>query len=129
MNKRRGICGAGRLVQGAPECMSYVFDADGKCTSFTGGYIMDRRVGNTCKLGAMLGILKAIGARVPEPGSLTWSFFMLVQRTVAGVKGARRFQSIGHSLILFLFPDPMTYSPYPGFRVHVCPLQDILVLS
>ena len=26
-----------RVVQGPPECMSYIFDADGKCTSFTGG--------------------------------------------------------------------------------------------
>ena len=28
---------ADRIVQGAPECMSYTFNADGKCTSFTGG--------------------------------------------------------------------------------------------
>lgn len=34
-------------VLGAPECMSYVFNAEGKCTSYTGGYVMDRRVGNT----------------------------------------------------------------------------------
>ena len=28
---------ADKVVQGAPECMSYTFNADGKCTSFTGG--------------------------------------------------------------------------------------------
>lgn len=89
------LCDAGRLVQGAPECMSYLFNADGKCSSFTGGYIMDRRVGNTCNLGAMLGILKAIGARIPVPGSLTWSFFMLVQKTFAGVKGVHCFWATG----------------------------------
>ena len=31
-------------VLGAPECMSFVFDKDGKVSSFTGGYIMDRSV-------------------------------------------------------------------------------------
>ena len=31
-------------VLGAPECMSFVFDKDGKVSSFTGGYIMDRLV-------------------------------------------------------------------------------------
>ena len=25
------------------ECLSYTFDSEGRCTSFTGGYIMDRR--------------------------------------------------------------------------------------
>jgi hypothetical protein len=29
-------------VLGAPECMSFVFNEDGKVSSFTGGYIMDR---------------------------------------------------------------------------------------
>ena len=40
-----------QVVLGAPECLSYTFNAEGKVTSFTGGYIMDRRVGNTKKLG------------------------------------------------------------------------------
>ncbi|KAK9904899.1 hypothetical protein WJX75_005112 [Coccomyxa subellipsoidea] len=59
----------GKVVLGAPECLSYTFNEEGKVTSFTGGYIMDRRVGNTNKLGAMFGILSAIGAPVPSPGS------------------------------------------------------------
>ena len=49
--------------------------------------MLGRRVGNTKKLGAMLGILKAIGAYVPEPGSLTWSLFMLVQQTFTTIAG------------------------------------------
>lgn len=53
----------------APECLSYTFDEDGKCTSFTGGYIMDRRVGNTQGLGALFGIIAAIGGPVLKPGS------------------------------------------------------------
>lgn len=59
----------GKVVYGAPECLSYTFDANGKCTSFTGGYIMDRRVGNTQGLGALFGILAAIGGPVLKPGS------------------------------------------------------------
>ncbi len=31
-------------VQGAPECASYVFNEQGKCRIYTGGYIMDRQV-------------------------------------------------------------------------------------
>lgn len=34
--------------------------------------MMSRRVGNTNKLGAMFGILSAIGAPVPQPGSITF---------------------------------------------------------
>ena len=34
---------------------------------------MDRRVGNTGGMGALFGILHAIGAPVPRPGSLTWN--------------------------------------------------------
>ncbi|MEW5320308.1 MAG: hypothetical protein WDW38_011390 [Sanguina aurantia] len=62
----------GKLVLGAPECMSYTFNAAGKCTSYTGGYVMDRRVGNTKGLGAMFGILAAIGGPVLAPGSFTF---------------------------------------------------------
>lgn len=36
---------------------------------------MDRRVGNTQKMGALFGILAAIGAPVPQPG--TFSFMVL----------------------------------------------------
>ena len=31
-----------QVVLGAPECLSYTFNQEGKVTSFTGGYIMDR---------------------------------------------------------------------------------------
>ena len=35
-------------VLGAPECMSFVFNQDGKVSSFTGGYIMDRSAAARC---------------------------------------------------------------------------------
>lgn len=34
-----------QVVLSAPECLSYTFNEDGKVTSFTGGYIMDRCAG------------------------------------------------------------------------------------
>jgi hypothetical protein len=58
----------GKAVEGAPECQSFVFNDYGKCTSYTGGYIMDRRVGNTKRMGALFGILAAIGVDIPQPG-------------------------------------------------------------
>eukprot|EP00798_Chlamydomonas_sp_ICE-L_P015123 gene15125-21180_t len=61
-----------KVVYGAPECMSYTFDTEGKCTAYTGGYVMDRRVGNTQGLGAMFGILAAIGGPVLKPGSFAY---------------------------------------------------------
>lgn len=63
---------SGRVVQGAPECLSFTFDESGKATSYTGGYVMDRRVGNTQGLGAMFGVLAAIGGPVLAPGSPTY---------------------------------------------------------
>ncbi len=36
-------------VLGAPECMSFVFNEDGKVSSFTGGYIMDRSAAAQCQ--------------------------------------------------------------------------------
>lgn len=37
-------------VLGAPECMSFVFNEDGKVSSFTGGYIMDRLAAAACSM-------------------------------------------------------------------------------
>jgi hypothetical protein len=34
---------------------------------------MDRRVGNTKNLGALFGVLAAIGVNVPMPGSVGWA--------------------------------------------------------
>lgn len=68
----------GRVVQGAPECLSFIFNEQGKCTSYTGGYIMDRRVGNTKKMGALFGILAAIGVWVPQPGSFSFALLTSV---------------------------------------------------
>lgn len=75
------------VVQGAPEICSYTFDADGRCTAFTGGYVADRRVGNTGGLGAVFGILHALGAPVPKPGSLGFMVASLVRKVVGAWSG------------------------------------------
>mmetsp|Transcript_11765 Transcript_11765/g.33181 ORF Transcript_11765/g.33181 Transcript_11765/m.33181 type:complete len:262 (+) Transcript_11765:2556-3341(+) len=77
--------GTGKVIQGAPECCSYTFNSELKVTSFTGGYVMDRRVGNTGGMGALFGILHAIGAPVPRPGSLMWNILSLVNKIRVGI--------------------------------------------
>lgn len=77
----------GKVIQGAPECCSYTFNDELKVTSFTGGYVMDRRVGNTGGMGALFGILHAIGAPVPRPGSLTWNVLGLINKLKNAIVG------------------------------------------
>lgn len=48
------------------------------------GYQMDRRVGNTQKMGAIFGVLAAIGVPVPAPGSLGFK----IAQTLNGVRTA-----------------------------------------
>ncbi len=49
---------------------------------------MCRRVGNTNKLGAMFGILSAIGAPVPSPGSPTFFIRLAVNAVRSFISGA-----------------------------------------
>lgn len=77
----------GRDILGAPECLSYTFNEEGKVTSFTGGYVMDRRVGNTEGMGALFGILAAIGVKFPKPGTLGFTIFAMINRIVMWFKG------------------------------------------
>lgn len=50
-----------------PQMNSLTFDKDGKITKYTGGYVMDRTIGNTGGLGGVFGILYAIGKPLPFP--------------------------------------------------------------
>lgn len=76
----------GNNIYGAPECLSYVFNEDGKVKSFTGGYVMDRRCGNTQGMGALFGILAAIGVNFPKPGTLGFAVFATINRFVTWMK-------------------------------------------
>lgn len=48
---------------------------------------MDRRVGNTKKMGALFGILAAIGGPIPEPETIPYAFFILSRRFSAIFQG------------------------------------------
>ncbi|KAI7839161.1 hypothetical protein COHA_007051 [Chlorella ohadii] len=78
----------GATIQGPPECCSYTFNEashtfwKGEVTSFTGGYVMDNRVGNTDGLGAAFGILAACGVKIPKPNSLQWEIAIKVNQAL-----------------------------------------------
>eukprot|EP00186_Timspurckia_oligopyrenoides_P005034 CAMPEP_0182441792 /NCGR_PEP_ID=MMETSP1172-20130603/791_1 /TAXON_ID=708627 /ORGANISM="Timspurckia oligopyrenoides, Strain CCMP3278" /LENGTH=196 /DNA_ID=CAMNT_0024636327 /DNA_START=234 /DNA_END=824 /DNA_ORIENTATION=- len=54
-----------KKVMNPPQASSLLFDENGKCYTLTAGYTMDKRIGNTDGLGALFGILKAIGKPFP----------------------------------------------------------------
>lgn len=56
-----------------PECGSMQFDEEGKCVSVTGGYIMDRRLGNTNGLGGIFGVCAALEIPPPLPAFLLYT--------------------------------------------------------
>ena len=57
----------GRKWISPPERGSMTFDSEGKCISLTGGYIMDRRMGNTDGLGGIYGVCVALELPPPSP--------------------------------------------------------------
>jgi len=64
-----------------PQCGSAQFDSKGRCISLTGGYVMDRRLGNTSGLGGLFGLREAIGSPSPRTWTLRtptqlWNSFM-----------------------------------------------------
>ena len=51
---------------------------------------MDRRCGNTNDLGAIFGVLSAIGVPVPKPGSIGFTIAQTVNRVQTAVSCAPR---------------------------------------
>lgn len=49
---------SGSRVEAAPECVSVVFDESGLVTKITGGYCLDRGMGNTGPAGGIWGVLQ-----------------------------------------------------------------------
>ncbi|MEW5300104.1 MAG: hypothetical protein WDW36_003059 [Sanguina aurantia] len=86
---------SGKTYLGAPECQSYTFNSAGQCTSYTGGYVMDRRVGNTQGLGALFGILAALGGPVLTPGSPTYISLTVANSVRMGLTGAFNTATFG----------------------------------
>ncbi|GAQ79407.1 hypothetical protein KFL_000300050 [Klebsormidium nitens] len=91
-----------KRVEAAPEVSSMTFNEEGKVTKLTVGYVADRRVGNTGGLGALFGILYAVGHPLPfpeaRPYKASWTYwtFITVQR-VYGI--ATSWAQYGYSLV------------------------------
>lgn len=56
-----------KIVNCPPQMCSLKFNQDGKVILYTGGYVMDRTIGNTGGLGGLFGILYSIGRPLPFP--------------------------------------------------------------
>ena len=52
---------SGKTIVGPPQVMSMSFNTEGLCYKLTGGYSVDRTVGNTGGLGGVFGLIHAIG--------------------------------------------------------------------
>ena len=63
----------GILVECPPQAISLTFNEKGKVTKYTGGYVMDKQVGNSGGLGGVFGPLYAIGKGLPFPEARPWS--------------------------------------------------------
>lgn len=57
----------GRKWISPPERGSLTFDGRGRCIAMTGGYVMDRRMGNTDGLGGVYGLCHSLGLPAPSP--------------------------------------------------------------
>jgi len=63
----------GLLVTCPPQAISLSFDEKGKVVKYTGGYVMDKEVGNSGGMGGIFGPLYAIGKPLPFPEARPWS--------------------------------------------------------
>jgi len=62
----------GTTVVRTPQVMSTSFNREGECYKLTGGYTVDKTVGNTGGLGGVFGIIHAIGGSLPFPEGKPW---------------------------------------------------------
>jgi len=63
----------GRRVICPPQAISLTFNADGKVVRYTGGYVMDKTLGNSGGMGGAFGPLWAIGKGFPFPEAKPYS--------------------------------------------------------
>jgi len=61
-----------RLVQWPVQAQSMLFDEEGRCYQLTVGYSCDRQIGNTGGLGAVFGLLHAVGYTLPIAEGRPW---------------------------------------------------------
>lgn len=63
---------SGASVVSVPQVLSMSFNREGECYKLTGGYSVDRTVGNTGGLGGVFGLIHAIGGSLPFPEGKPW---------------------------------------------------------
>jgi hypothetical protein len=61
-----------KFVQCPPQAISLSFNEKGKVIKYTGGYVMDKTIGNSGGLGGIFGPLYAIGRGLPFPEAQPW---------------------------------------------------------
>ena len=61
-----------REVKWPVQAQSMLFDEQGRCYQLTVGYSCDRQTGNTGGLGAVFGLMHAIGKTLPFPEARPW---------------------------------------------------------
>jgi hypothetical protein len=70
------------VTNGVTQALSFTFNEKGLLKLFTGGYVIDRHMGNTGGLGGVFGIMHAIGKTLPFPDaqpvsvSMRYKFFL-----------------------------------------------------
>jgi len=57
----------GTVIESPPQTLSATYNEEGLIKKITVGYVMDREIGNTGGMGAVFGILYAVGAGLPFP--------------------------------------------------------------
>lgn len=62
----------GTVVVPPPQVLSMSFNREEECYKLTGGYSVDRTVGNTGGLGGVFGLIHAIGGSLPFPEGKPW---------------------------------------------------------
>lgn len=69
-----------KTVRTPPQVLSMTFSPEGKLQKFTGGYVVDKNMGNTGGLGGIFGIMYAIGHPLPfpeaQPYVMSWRFWL-----------------------------------------------------
>jgi len=62
----------GKEVVNTPQVLSMCFDEEGRCYKFTGGYSIDRTIGNCGGLGGVFGVIHSLGGSLPFPEAKPW---------------------------------------------------------
>eukprot|EP00802_Teleaulax_amphioxeia_P017560 Tamp_17721.p1 GENE.Tamp_17721~~Tamp_17721.p1 ORF type:complete len:236 (+),score=36.00 Tamp_17721:59-709(+) len=80
---------SGKSYEGTTESIAITLNPDGKVKMLTAGYVVDRLSGNGGGLGAVAGILVAIGLQVPKPYGNVFRFSQWLGNTFGSRFGPR----------------------------------------